>query len=147
MVWWAEEIAASGYNKYTVLKMTHELSWDNGLTKHWAFLSGPGTQAIQDTLKSSSINSLYRERTTLYTIITPYAADLKKESYIVINSLSVTPNPNYVPSIMAFVVTDVDFISTPGVIYVSIDPSYIREHTVAQDGSVPENNSFWMNPQ
>jgi hypothetical protein len=27
MVWWKENIEASGYNKYVVLKMTHKLTW------------------------------------------------------------------------------------------------------------------------
>jgi hypothetical protein len=28
MVWWLEQIEASGYNKYVVLKMTHFLEWE-----------------------------------------------------------------------------------------------------------------------
>ena len=27
MVWWLEQIEASGYNRYVVLKMTHFLKW------------------------------------------------------------------------------------------------------------------------
>jgi hypothetical protein len=49
MVWWKEEIEASGYNKYVVLKMTHELVWrdvDNIEHKQWALFQGTGTVAI-----------------------------------------------------------------------------------------------------
>jgi hypothetical protein len=27
MVWWKEDIEASGYNRYVVLKMTHLITW------------------------------------------------------------------------------------------------------------------------
>jgi len=27
MIFWKEEIKASGYNRYIVLRMTHELTW------------------------------------------------------------------------------------------------------------------------
>ncbi len=142
MIWWIEEIAVSGYNKYTVLKMTHELSWDNGLTKHWAFLSGPGTQTITDTSKSTTVNPLYRERTSLYMFVTPYAADLKKESYLEV------AQDNHK---LAFVVTDVDFISTQGVLYVSMDPSYERDTAPKPTKPIepkPQDNEefYWLDP-
>ena len=57
MVWWKEEIEASGYNRYVVLRMTHLLTWrdaENISHEQWAFFSGPGTATISDTIKSSS---------------------------------------------------------------------------------------------
>jgi hypothetical protein len=29
MVWWLEQIEASGYNRYVVLRMTYKLEWEN----------------------------------------------------------------------------------------------------------------------
>ena len=64
MVWWMEHIEASGYNKYVVLKMTHELTWrdadGNERTAH-AYFSGPGASAIIGALKSQSGESIYKE--------------------------------------------------------------------------------------
>jgi hypothetical protein len=34
MVWWLEQIEASGYNRYVVLKMTHYLEWQVGNEKY-----------------------------------------------------------------------------------------------------------------
>lgn len=144
MIWWLEEIAVSGYNKYIVLKMTHKLSWDGGKTFHLAYLSGPGTQSMQDTSKSAQNSPLYRERTTLYTFITPYAADLQKESYLEFQY----PDQEHK---LSFVVTDIDFISTKGIMYVSIDPSYER-HNNGEIEEVQINKEdkkeefYWLNP-
>ena len=49
MIWWKEEIEASGYNRYVVLKMTHELTWrdaENVLHKQWVYFAGPGNSNI-----------------------------------------------------------------------------------------------------
>jgi hypothetical protein len=145
MVWWAEEIAVSGYNKYTVLKMTHDITW-NGVV-HKGYFSGPGTQTMIDTSKSSTINSLYRERTTLYMFITPYAADIQKEQYFEV----AYPDELKHTHKLGFVVTDVDFVSTNGVLYVSADPSYERDLTAKpskpENPSVKDNEDFyWLNP-
>lgn len=50
MVWWLEQIEASGYNRYVMLKMTHYLTWNaaNGKISQWAYFSGPGTSTILD---------------------------------------------------------------------------------------------------
>jgi hypothetical protein len=34
MIWWKEMIESSGYNKYVVLRMTHELTWVNNGVEH-----------------------------------------------------------------------------------------------------------------
>jgi hypothetical protein len=105
MIWWLEEIEASGYNRYVVLRMTNYLGWETEGTMYhqWGYFSGPGTSTISDTVKSSTSVPLYRERTNLYMFVMPYAADLKKESY-----LEVT----YEQHTLSFVVTDIDFVST-----------------------------------
>jgi hypothetical protein len=140
MIWWLEEIEASGYNRYVVLRMTNYIKWEiNGTTYHqWGYFSGPGTSTISDTTESSSSVPLYRENQNLYKIIMPYAADLKIEAYTEITFKETTT---------AFIVTDVDVYSTPGIMYVSVDPTFIHdksEKPTQTDNDKPED-FFWLN--
>ena len=141
MIWWMEHIEASGYNKYVVLKMTHELTWrdadGNEHTAH-AYFSGPGASAIIGTLKSQSGESIYKEETNLHMFITAYDKSLKREVYF--ENKQGETNEGYV-------ISEIDFTTTPGVAYVSVDPTYIRdksEKPVKQEG---ENGAdyFWLN--
>ena len=68
MVWWLEEIEASGYNRYVVLRMTNYLGWEiDGTTYHqWGYFSGPGTTAISDIMKTASNVPLYTENQNLH---------------------------------------------------------------------------------
>lgn len=122
MVWWKEEIEASGYNKYVVLKMTHYLTWrdtENVLHEQWGYFSGPGTATISDITKSATNEALYKENNTLHMFVTPYSPSLTRDSYLEIP---------YKDSVSAYVITGVDINSTPGVTYVTVDPSYIRSN-------------------
>ena len=140
MIWWLEEIEASGYNRYVVLRMTNYLGWEiNGTTYHqWGYFSGPGTSTISDTTESSSSVPLYRENQNLHMFVTPYAADLKIESYMEVQQGETK---------QAFVVTDVDVVSTPGVMYVSVDPTYIRDKSEKpiQTDKDEATDFFWLN--
>lgn len=139
MVWWLEKIEASGYNRYIVLKMTHYLSWEiEGETyAQWAYFYGPGASTIQDAIKSSSGKPLYSENNNLYMFITPYSDKIEKEVYFeVMQGTTKT----------AYVVSQLDIGSTPGVAYVSIDPVPTREkHEVPNEViENPDENSFWL---
>jgi hypothetical protein len=140
MVWWMEHIEASGYNKYVVLKMTHELTWrDAGNIPHtaWAYFSGPGTSTISDTIKSASGEAIYNENNNLYMFITAYDSSLKKDLYFK-NKQGETDS--------GYVVSRVDFTSTPGVAYVSVDPSYVRPVKDAElEGNGNSAQDFWLN--
>ena len=137
MVWWKEEIEASGYNKYVVLKMTHLLTWRDteGLEcAQWAYFSGPGTSAIIDTVKSASNKAVYKENNQLHMFITPYNKDIVRDKYFEVS---------YEDTKNAYVVMEIDVNSTPGVEYVTVDPSYIR----AQDADGDNTQSaadFWL---
>ena len=137
MVWWLEEIESSGYNKYVVLKMTHMLTWrepDGEVHEQWAYLSGPGTTMIYDTIKSSSGEALYKQNDNLHMFITPYHAELQIGSYLEVP---------YQETITAYVVQRTDVNSTPGVAYVTVDPSYIRNNSA--DGETATSASdYWL---
>lgn len=119
MIWWREEIESSGYNKYVVLRMTHQMTWTENGQEHsqWGFFRGPGKMAIIDTIRSPIHHTLYNENDHLHMFITPYNQYLKKENYFAIKEGETD---------QGFVITDVDINSTPGVEYVSVDPTFLR---------------------
>lgn len=141
MIWWMEHIEASGYNKYVVLKMTHLITWrdaENVSHEQWAYFYGPGTSTIQDTLKSASSEAIYKENNNLHMFITSYNKTLCRDIYFE-NKQGETDS--------GYVVSEVDFTSTPGVAYVSVDPSYIRSQMysaeMVKNGNSAQNT--WLN--
>ena len=141
MVWWKENIEASGYNKYVVLKMTHKLTWhdtDNNEHTQWAYFSGPGTAKISDTIKSQTGEALYKENDNLHMFITSYNKFLTKDSYF---------ENKQGDTAQGYVIFGVDFVSTPGVSYITVDPSYIRDKSEKPKQEVGENSAeyFWLN--
>ena len=140
MIWWLEQIEQSGYNKYVVIRMTHELTWrgpDGSSHTQWGYFSGPGTSTIADTIKSSTGEALYKENNNLYMFITPYNAALARDVYIEVP---------YKESKEAYVVSHVDINSTPGVSYVSTDPSYVRDASAPNMiEDVNDAKTFWLN--
>lgn len=140
MIWWLEQIEASGYNRYVVLKMTHKLTWTapEGNFEQWGYFRGPGTGKIQDAIKSSTGKALYSENDNLHMFITPYNASLKKEVYF-----EVTQNETQ----QAYSVTDVDINSTPGISYVSVDPTLIRDDSAPPTQGSTDNGAefYWLN--
>ena len=138
MVWWKEEIEASGYNRYVVLKMTHLLTWrgpENSLCEQWAYFSGPGSSRISDTIKSSSGEAIYAENNNLHQFMTPYNSSIVRDIYFEVS---------YKETTNAYVVQELDVNSTPGVSYVTVYPSYIRDKS-AENGENPQSAAdFWL---
>jgi hypothetical protein len=134
MVWWLEQIEASGYNKYVVLKMTHYIECDGA--SQWGFFEGPGAKMVRDTTMQKT--SLYNENNTLHMFITTSHPDFKKDKYFVVGEGE---------GKAAYVVATVDNYSTPGVAYVSVDPVPLRDETEAPIQTPDENDSdyFWLN--
>ena len=140
MIWWLEQIEASGYNRYIVLKMTHELTWTAaGQTfTQLGYFYGPGMGKMQDAVKSNATSALYTENDNLHMFITPYNAALKKEVYFKVVQGETE---------QAYIVTDVDINSTPGVCYATVDPTLIRDDSApstATDMDNPED-IYWLN--
>lgn len=138
MVWWKEEIEASGYNKYVVLRMTHLLTWrdtENVSHEQWAYFSGPGTSTISDTIKSSSGEAIYAENNNLHSFITSYNNKIVRDTYLEVS---------YKETTTAYVVTEFDVNSTPGVAYVTVDPSYIRDKSEEKVENPQSAANFWL---
>ena len=139
MIWWKEEIEASGYNKYVVLKMTHLLTWrdtENLQHEQWAYFSGPGISNISDTIKSSSGEAIYAENNNLYQFITSYNSNIVRDTYFEVN---------YKETTTGYIVTEFDVNSTPGVEYVTVDPSYIRDKSARDEENPQSAADFWFN--
>lgn len=139
MVWWLEQIEASGYNKYVVLKMTHYLKWKTAdrVVEQWAYFSGPGTAAISDAIKSSTGKPVYSENNNLHTFITTQNETICRDLYFEVTQGNIT---------QGYVVTEFDINSTPGVNYVTVDPVPTREESSVpvKDKEDTNEDFFWL---
>lgn len=142
MVWWKEQIEASGYNRYVVLKMSDEFTWttDKDTIIMWGYLSGPGSSLIRDTLEGSASAPLYRENQNLYMVIMPYNSQIKIDTYMEITLDKGTTQENTT----AFVVTNLDIHSSPGLMYVSIEPTYVHSKQNNTTEVPTSQDHFWI---
>ena len=65
MIYYLENIKASGYNRYIVLKMTHHLTWTDRsgtVREAWAYLYGQEDNMLKDEIRSRSrMDAIYAE--------------------------------------------------------------------------------------
>ena len=140
MVWWLEQVEASGYNRYVVLRLTHELSWtfENVTTTQWAYFSGPGNKTIQSTVQTSGANAVMMENNNLHLFVTPFNKTLVSGGYLEIIYEEIT---------QGFTIKEFDIHSTPGIAYVTVDPVPLRNKETAEsviEGKKDET-TFWLN--
>ena len=142
MIYYLENIKASGYNRYIVLKMTHHLTWTDRsgtVREAWAYLYGQEDNMLKDEIRSRSrMDTIYSENLKLSFMVIPLNKDLHKDDYFEIGEGEL---------IEAYRVTGYDRQSTPGIEYVSIDPIYIYDHSPKpqqQQGDNPDD-FYWMN--
>lgn len=140
MIWWLEQIEASGYNRYIVLKMTHELTWTAAGQKftQLGYFFGPGKAKIQDVVKSSTNKAVYMENDNLHMFVTPYHPELKRDVYFTVTQGETKE---------AFYITETDIHSTPGITYVSVDPTMIRDESAPPTQAPTDNPDefYWLN--
>jgi hypothetical protein len=138
MVYYKEEIAASGYNRYIVLKMSHEITWvgpDGKTYTSPGYIYSGMTSPIIAAVKSNSSAVVYNEFNNSLKLIFPYTPNIDIDSYVKVNVG--TDNEQQ------FRVTGLDSVSTIGVHYVTLDPIYKYDETPAPpyDG---ESDGFWL---
>ena len=142
LIYYLENIKASGYNRYIVLKMTHYLQWKNRQGEQcstWAYFYGQEDNMLKDELKSRSRSKvLYTENLKLSFFIMPLNENIRKDDYLEVSQGPLTE---------AYVVTGYDIQSTPGVEFVSVDPQYLRDLTPppAQTAVNTADEFFWLN--
>ena len=142
MIYYLEDIKASGYNRYIVIKMTHYLIWKDREGREqgtWAYFYGQEDNMLKDELKSRSRNkTLYTENLKLSFFIMPRNEFLRKDNYMEVGEG---------PLKEAYIVTGYDIQSTPGVEFVSVDPQYVRDQTPPPEQQEEDNKDdfFWIN--
>ena len=142
LIYYLEDLKASGYNRYIVLKMTHLLSWidRSGVQREtWAYFYGQEDNMLKDELKSRSRSRvLYTENLKLSFFITPVNEFIKKDDYLEVGEGGLKE---------AYVVTGYDTQSTPGVEFVSVDPQYIRDLTPPPEQTEEDDEAdfYWIN--
>lgn len=142
MVYYLENIKASGYNRYIVLKMTHYLTWTarDGLTySSWAYMYGQENNMLKDEIRSRSrMDTLYAENLKLNFFVMPVTAKIQKDDYFIIGEGELQEY---------YRVTGYDRQSTPGVEYVSVDPTYEYDLTPPPEKTEQdlEEDFYWFN--
>ena len=142
MIYYLENIKASGYNRYIVLKMTHEVSWtarDGSMQTSWVYMYGQEDNMLKNEIRSRSrMDTIYAENLKLSFFVMPTTPKIKIDDYLVIGE---KPLQEY------YRVTGYDIQSTPGVEFVSVDPIYEFDLTPPpeQTQQDDESNYFWFN--
>ena len=142
MIYYLEEIKASGYNRYIVLKMTHSLSWtarDGSTQKSLAYMYGQEDNMLKNEIRSRSrMDTIYEENLKLSFFVMPTTPYLKIDDYFIIGE---KPLQEY------YRVTGYDIQSTPGVEFVSVDPIYEFDLSAPPQQKSTDNDEdfFWFN--
>lgn len=142
MVYWLEEIQASGYNKYIMLKMSHFLEWTDrqgAKQTSWAYMRGQEDNMLKDELRSRSrSDTLYTEALKMSFFVMPTNEFIRKDDYLTVGEGALKE---------AYRVTGYDIQSTLGVEYVTVDPVYLRDETPAPEQTPEDSNEdfFWLN--
>lgn len=136
MIWFQYETKSKGYNKYCVLRMTHEISWkDRNGDSHrsWAYFFGKMDRIIYDIMRSTQKNPNYHEPDKETHLIMPKTTYLKRQDYIEIDE-------------EGFLVEGYDWSSVPGVIYISLTQTYMHDTTPAPEQKEEDNSDefFWL---
>lgn len=141
MVYWLEDIKASGYNRYIVLKMTHFITWvdrNKEQRSSWAYMYGQEDNMLKDEIRSRSRSEvLYSENLKMSFFVMPTTEFIRKDDYIEIGDGALKEG---------YRVTGYDIQSTPGVEYVTVDPIYLFDHSPAPERT-PEDKAddfYWL---
>ena len=141
MVYWLEDIKASGYNRYIVLKMTHFITWvdrNKEQRSSWAYMYGQEDNMLKDEIRSRSRSEvLYSENLKMSFFVMPTTEFIRKDDYIEIGDGALKEG---------YRVTGYDIQSTPGIEYVTVDPIYLFDHSPAPERT-PEDKAddfYWL---
>lgn len=142
LVYWLESIKSSGYNKYVVLKMTHNITWcDREGNEHssWCYMYGQQDNMLKDEIRSRSrMDAIYGENLKSSFFVMPTNEFIRKDDYLEIGEGALKE---------AYRVTGYDLNSTPGIEYVTVDPVYLRDNSQAPIQTEEDDPAqfFWFN--
>ena len=141
MIYYLENIKASGYNRYIVLKMTHYLKWfarDGSEPDSWAYMYGQENNMLKDEIRSRSrMDTLYAENLKLNFFVLPLNSKIQKDDYFIIGEGELQEY---------YRVTGYDRQSSEGVEYVSVDPTYEYDLTPPPEKSESDGDEdfYWF---
>ena len=141
MIYYLENIKASGYNRYIVLKMTHYLKWtarDGSTQESWAYMYGQESNMLKDEIRSRSrMDTLYAENLKLNFFVLPLNSKIQKDDYFIIGEGELQEY---------YRVTGYDRQSSEGVEYVSVDPTYEYDLTPPPEKSESDGDEdfYWF---
>ena len=141
MVYWLENIQASGYNRYVLLRMTHFLEWtarDGTQQTSWAYMYGQEDNMLKNEIRSRSrMDTLYSENLKLSFFVMPVTPKIRRDDYFIIGE---KPLQEY------YRVTGYDIQSTPGVEFVSVDPIYEFDLTAPPERETGDDpkDFYWL---
>lgn len=142
MFYWLDDHRNKGYNRWIVMKMSREVEWRNpNGDKHssLAFIYGQEDNMLKNEIRSRSRSAaLYQENLKLSFMVMPAKGNIEYDSYLTIEESGFSTG---------FRVTGYDFLSTPGIVYVSMDPTpartdFEKEPEVSSDPSNPWLGGF-----
>lgn len=140
MFYYWDERRDSGYNRWVLIKMNHVITWKNADGETYssdAYIYSQRNSALRNDIKSRTRSAtLYLENRKLDFLIMPSHNQLKVDSYLEITIDGRT---------RAERVVGVDFLSTPGVLYVSMDPTLKRDFSPMPEMTEEDdpNDFFW----
>lgn len=142
MVYWLENMVASGYNRYVVLRMTHFITWvdrNGDQQSTWAYMYGQEDNMLKDEIRSRSrMDTIYSENLKLNFFIAPFNKNIRRDDYF-----EVVLDDDFIE---AYRVTGYDVQSDPGIEFVSVDPIYLYDHTPAPEKPAGDTSEdyFWL---
>ena len=141
LVYWHEKIQASGYNRYTMLRMTHNISWKDrsGIVRtSWAYFHGIQSSIIREKLMRYSNNKpMYFELDKESFFIIPLNIYLKRNDYFTIGEGELKE---------AYRVGGYDIQSTEGIEFVTAVPVFERDETQIEisDSEAQTDDYYWL---
>ena len=141
MFYYWDERKDSGYNRWTVIKLNQKIHWINEDGSEYdseAYLWSQENNMLKNELKSRSRSAtLYLENLKLDFMIMPLHSKMKINSYLTVTIKDLK---------RSYRVTGFDFLSTPGVMYISMDPTIERDLTPAPEMSDQDDpeDFFWL---
>ena len=141
MFWYWDERKDSGYNRWTVIRISRPITWineDDSVHESEAYIWGQMNNMLKNELKSRSRSAtLYLENLKLDFMMMPTNKEMKVNSYLTIEVDGIKKS---------YRVTGFDHVSTPGIMYVSMDPTLERDTT---PDPVPKEDDdkgdfFWL---
>lgn len=139
MVYWLENMQASGYNRYILLRMTHLINWYHEGT--WqeipAYMYGQEDNMLKNEIKSRSrMDTIYAENTKLSFFVCPHRSTMHKDDYFELETNGTKE---------AYRITGMDIQSTAGVAYVTVDPIHQYDFSSPKINKEDEESDvFWL---